>query len=294
MKYYILILFLLILAGCSGGADAPDAFGTFEAREITVSAEVPGKILQLDIEEGQSLDSGIQAGLIDTIDWTLKIEQLSAQRSAIASRYPNVASQIAVQQQQLKNLETEKNRIEALYRDGAATRKQVDDINGSIDVLQKQILSVQTQNGSVGGELGSINAQLALMGENLSRCRIVNPIKGIVLVKYAEAGEVTAAGRSLYKLADLSSLYLRAYISGSQLTQVKLNDRVDVLVDGTDGVLETLEGEVTWVSSEAEFTPKVIQTREERVNLVYAIKVKVKNDGRLKIGMPGEIRFRKQ
>lgn len=294
MKYYILILFLLILAGCSGGADAPDAFGTFEAREITVSAEVPGKILQLDIEEGQSLDSGIQAGLIDTIDWTLKIEQLSAQRSAIASRYPNVASQIAVQQQQLKNLETEKNRIEALYRDGAATRKQVDDINGSIDVLQKQILSVQTQNGSVGGELGSINAQLALMGENLSRCRIVNPIKGIVLVKYAEAGEVTAAGRTLYKLADLSSLYLRAYISGSQLTQVKLNDRVDVLVDGTDGVLETLEGEVTWVSSEAEFTPKVIQTREERVNLVYAIKVKVKNDGRLKIGMPGEIRFRKQ
>jgi HlyD family secretion protein len=292
MKKLFFIPVILFLASCSGGKGDSDAWGTFEATETIISAEVPGKILRFDIEEGQVLKSGTMIGLIDTTDWLLKKEQLISQKSSIASKYPNVASQIAVQEQQLKNLQIEKDRIVKLYKDGAATKKQLDDINGSIDLVQKQIQSIETQNTSVGGELGSLSKQIEQIDENLKRCHLINPINGTVLDKYAETNEITATGKSLYKIADLSELYLRVYVSGSQLPNVKIGDKVDVFVDKDESSNQKLEGEVSWISTSAEFTPKIIQTKEERVNLVYAVKVRVKNDGTLKIGMPGEIKLR--
>jgi HlyD family secretion protein len=291
MKKLVLIPVILFLASCSGGKGDSDAWGTFEATEIIISAEVPGKILHFNIQEGQILKEGVMIGLIDTTDWLLKKEQLLSQKSTIASKYPNVASQIAVQEQQLKNLRVEKDRIEKLYKESAATKKQLDDINGNIDLVQKQIQSIETQNTSVGGELGSLSKQIEQADENLKRCHIVNPVNGTVLDKYAEANEMTATGKSLYKIADLGELYLRVYISGSQLPNVKIGDKVDVFVDKDENSNQKLEGEVSWISTTAEFTPKIIQTKQERVNLVYAMKVRVKNDGTLKIGMPGEIKF---
>lgn len=293
MKKILFILFVIILASCAGKKSDSDAWGTFEATEITVSAEVSGKIMKLDAEEGSVIKAGMQTGLIDTIDWVLKKEQLIAQRGAIASKYPGVASQIAVQQQQLKNLEIEKARIERLFNEGAATKKQLDDVNGSIDVIQKQILSTQTQNTSVGSELSGLLSQIELIEENLKRCRIMNPVDGTILDKYAEPNEITGAGKALYKIADLNTMYLRVYISGAQLSAVKIGDKVDVIFDKDANNNTTMQGEISWISSTAEFTPKIIQTKEERVQLVYAVKVRVKNDGSLKIGMPGEIKFKK-
>jgi HlyD family secretion protein len=292
MKKALIIPLILILASCSNKKGDSDAWGTFEATEITISAEVSGKILQLNLEEGQVIKAGTQIGIIDTIDWVLKKEQLMAQRGAIASKYPNVASQIAVQQTQLKNLQVEKDRIDKLFKDGAATKKQLDDINGSMDMVQKQILSIQTQNTSVGSELGGIIKQIDQIDENLKRCHIINPLDGTVLDKYSEANEMTSTGKALYKIADLSELYLRVYVSGAQLPSIKLGDKVDVIADKDEKENTKLEGVISWISSTAEFTPKVIQTKEERVNLVYAVKVRVKNDGSLKIGMPGEIKLR--
>lgn len=293
MKKLFLIPAVLFLAACGSSKDDADAYGTFEATELTISAEVPGKILRFDPEEGAVLKAGNVVGTIDTTDWVLKKEQLLAQKTTIASKYPGVAAQVAVQQQQLKNLQTDRDRIEKLYRDGAATKKQVDDINGSIDLVQKQILNIETQNSATGGELASLLRQIEQVDENLRRCHITNPIEGTVLDKYAEAGEMTATGKALYKIADLRTMYLRVFISGSQLPAIKIGDKVDVKIDKEDGGLQSLEGEVSWIASTAEFTPKIIQTRDERVNLVYAVKIRVKNDGSLKIGMPGEIRFRK-
>ncbi len=292
MRKLFLIPCVLFLAACSSGKDKADAFGTFEATEITISAEVPGKILSMNAEEGQSVKSGEILGLIDTTDWILKKEQLEAQKGTIASKYPGVASQIAVQQQQLKNLAVDKDRLEKLFKDGAATKKQLDDVNGNIDMVQKQILSIQTQNTSVGGELASIQRQIDQVDENLKRCHIVNPIEGTILDKYAEAGEMTNTAKALYKIADLKTIYLRVFVSEAQLSRFKLGDKVEVRIDNGEDNLKVLEGEISWISTSAEFTPKVIQTREERVNLVYAVKVRVINDGSLKIGMPGEIRFK--
>lgn len=293
MKKLFIIPCVLFLAACSSEKGDADAYGTFEATEITISAEVPGKILILNAEEGQTVKAGEALGLIDTTDWILKREQLEAQRGTIASKYPGVASQIAVQQQQLKNLSVEKDRLDKLYKDGAATKKQLDDINGNIDMVQKQILNIQTQNTSVGSELSGLMRQIDQVNENLKRCHILNPIEGTILDKYAEPGEMTATGKALYKIANLKEIYLRVFVSGAQLPQFKLGDKVDVMVDKNEDEVNTLEGEISWISTSAEFTPKIIQTREERVNLVYAVKVRVTNDGTLKIGMPGEIRFKK-
>jgi HlyD family secretion protein len=291
MRKLFFIPVILFLASCSGGKGDSDAWGTFESTEVIISSEVSGKILRFDIEEGQVLKPGTQIGLIDTTDWLLKRDQLMSQKISIASKYPNVASQIAVQEQQLKNLQVEKSRLEKMFKDGAATKKQLDDISGSIDLVQKQIQSIETQNASVGGELGSLSKQIEQINENLKRCHIINNVDGTVLEKYAEANEMTATGKALYKIANLNELFLRVYISGAQLPSVKIGDKVDVLVDKDENSKQKLEGEVSWISSSAEFTPKIIQTKEERVNLVYAVKVRVKNDGTLKIGMPGEIKF---
>jgi len=291
MKKYLFIITIALLTACSGKKDKADAYGNFEADEIIISSEVSGRIIQLNLEEGQELKEGTLVGIVDTTDYQLKKEQLAAQKSAISSKSGNIASQIEVQQQQKNNLLIEKARIEKLYKDGAATKKQLDDINGSISLVDKQILSIQTQNGSVADEILAIIKQIDQVSQNIKKCYLTVPAGGTVLGKYIQPNELVVPGKSLYKIADLSNVFLRAYVSESQLANVKLGQTVEVLIDKGEDNTATYTGTVTWVSSSAEFTPKIIQTKEERVNLVYAIKIKVKNDGALKIGMPGEVNF---
>jgi len=291
MKKYLCIISIALLTACSGRNDKSDAYGNFEADETIISSEVSGKIIQLDLEEGQEIKAGTIVGIIDTTDYQLKKEQLTAQKNAIASKSGNIASQIEVQQQQKNNLLIDKARIEKLYKDGAATKKQLDDINGSISMVDKQIQSIQTQNGSVADEILSIVKQIDQISQTIKKCYLSCPVSGTILNKYIEQNELVIPGKSLFKIADLSSVFLRAYISESQLANVKLGQKVEVLIDKGEDNTAKYEGTVTWISSTAEFTPKIIQTKEERVNLVYAVKIKVKNDGALKIGMPGEVNF---
>lgn len=291
MKKYVFIISIALLTACSGKKDKADAYGNFEADEIIISSEVSGRIIQLNLEEGQELKEGTLVGIVDTTDYQLKKEQLIAQKNAIASKSGNIASQIEMQQQQKNNLLIDKTRIEKLYKDGAATKKQLDDINGSISLVDKQIQSIQTQNGSVADEILAIIKQIDQVNQNIKKCYLVCPVSGTVLGKYVEANELVVPGKTLYKIADLENIFLRAYVSESQLANVKTGQKVKVLIDKGSENMATYEGTVTWISSTAEFTPKIIQTKEERVNLVYAVKIKVKNDGAIKIGMPGELRL---
>ena len=213
-------------------------------------------------------------------------------KNVISAKTGNIASQIEVQQQQKNNLLIDKARIEKLLKDGAATKKQLDDINGSINLVDKQILSIQTQNPGVANEIMGLFKQIAQIEETIKKCHLINPIKGTILDKYMMQDELVTPGKSLYKIADLSTITLRVYISESQLSAVKLGQKVEILIDKGNKEMGKYEGVVAWISSTAEFTPKIIQTKEERVNLVYAMKVKVKNDGALKIGMPGEVNFK--
>jgi HlyD family secretion protein len=288
---YPLIAISAFFLSCSGNNDKSDAYGNFEATEVIVSAETSGRILQFDVEEGQELKVGQQVGQIDTTDLFLKIEQFSAQKKAIATRSPGVAAQIDIQLQQKANLEIEKARIDKLFRDKAATQKQVDDIKGALDLVDRQITSIKTQKSGVVEEMEVVQKQIAVTQEAINKCRIINPSNGTVLVKYAESGELALPGKSLYKLADLSQMELRVYVSGDQLPGIKIGQKVEVIIDKTSKTNQSLEGTVSWIAQKAEFTPKIIQTKEERVNLVYAIKILVPNDGRIKISMPGEVNF---
>ncbi|NOX48462.1 MAG: HlyD family efflux transporter periplasmic adaptor subunit [Chlorobi bacterium] len=288
---HILIFLIGFLSACQNTEEKSDAFGNFETDEVIVSSEANGKLEAFNIDEGKMLKKGTQVGYVDTTDLVLKEKQLVAQKIAIASKTDNTQSQIEVQKQQKKNAMVDKARIENMLKDGAATQKQLDDINGKIDLINKQIKSIKTQNISIQSEMQVINTQLLQLNESIRKSKITNPLNGIVLEKYAEANEIVTFGKPLYKIANLDFMYLRAYVSGAQLPQVKLGQQVEVLID--DGVksYRSLQGTINWISSTAEFTPKIIQTKEERVNMVYAIKVRVKNDGSLKIGMPGEVNF---
>ncbi|HOY32608.1 MAG TPA: efflux RND transporter periplasmic adaptor subunit [Bacteroidales bacterium] len=291
MKKYLLIISIAVLTACSGRNDKSDAYGNFEADETIISSEVSGKILQLALEEGQETKEGTPIGLVDTTDYQLKKEQLTAQRNAISTKSANIASQIEVQFQQKSNLLTDKARIEKLYKEGAATKKQLDDINGAISLVDKQMKSIETQNSGIADEILTLDKQIDQINLNIKKCHLTSPVSGTILNKYIQAGELVIPGKALFKIADLSSVFLRSYISESQLANVKLGQKVEVLIDKGEDNTAKYEGTVTWISSSAEFTPKIIQTKEERVNLVYAIKIKVKNDGALKIGMPGEVKF---
>ncbi|MFH1213089.1 MAG: HlyD family efflux transporter periplasmic adaptor subunit [Candidatus Neomarinimicrobiota bacterium] len=282
---------LVILTGCSGNNHHSDAYGNFEAVEVTVSAESNGKIISLNLEEGQTLLADAVIGLIDTSDLTLRKAQTIAQREAAATRIVNIQSQINVQLQQRTNLNADKERIRKLLTDGAATTKQMDDLNANLDLLDKQISATKTQSLSVQKELIVYDRQIEQIDENISKCRIINPISGTVLNKFVETGEITAYGKPLYNIADLSVMELRVFVSGDQLPNVRLGEPVEVLIDRDRKTNSTLEGTVSWISPSAEFTPKTIQTKAERVSLVYAVKVRVMNDGTLKIGMPGEVNF---
>ncbi|NTW33121.1 MAG: HlyD family efflux transporter periplasmic adaptor subunit [Bacteroidetes bacterium] len=288
----ILSLVAVMFAACNGNKDKSDAYGTFEATEVTISAESAGKMLFLKIDEGQEIKAGDTVALIDTVQLALKRDALIAQKKGVSEKVNNIAAQIDILKEQKKNSLVEKNRLEKLYKDNAATSQQIDNINGVIGVYEKQIQSIETQNAPVLAELEAYSKQIEQLQDQINKSYIVNPIDGSVLTKYVEANEMVIQGKALYKLADLSEVFLRIYISGSQLSQIKIGQKVKVLIDKNENENKEYEGVVTWISSSAEFTPKIIQTKEERVNLVYAVKVKVKNDGTLKIGMPGEVRIK--
>jgi HlyD family secretion protein len=287
----LFMLTLVWLSSCSNNNNLSDAYGNFEAVEVTVSSESAGKIHYLNVEEGSQPDSGVIVALIDTTDLYLKKLQLLSQKKATFVKKSSVAAQVEVQQQQKANLLVEKNRISKLLADKAATPKQMDDINGAIDLADKQVESIQTQDAGITEEMEVIDRQIAQVNESIHKCYIRNPVKGTVLSKFAEAGEIAAPGRALYKIADLSVMELKVYVSGTQLPGIKQDQKVEVLIDADKNTNRKLSGVVSWISPKAEFTPKIIQTKEERVNLVYGVKIRVLNDGSLKIAMPAEVNF---
>lgn len=283
---------LVALAGaCSTGDEKSDAYGNFEAVDYIISAENSGKIMALDLEEGDVFSKASLVGFIDTTQLFLKKEQLRAQRKSIAAGIQNILSRIEVYKQQKSILKKDKERIDKMFADGAVSIKEVDDITGNIQVVDKQIRSVQSENAKVLGNIENIDRQIESLEDLIAKSKIFVPKTATVLEKYREPFEIVNNGTPLFKLADLSFLELRVYVGGNQLPNVKLGQQVKVIIDKTADENETLVGQVSWISSQSEFTPKIIQTKEERVKLVYAVKVRVANDGRLKIGMPGEIRF---
>lgn len=288
-KNLLIVLFATLLFGCNNTDDKSDAFGNFEADPVIVSSESAGKILQLNVEKGQKIGAGDVAAVIDTTQIHLKLKQLDAQEAATISKKQSIQSQIDVFEEQIKNIKTNQKRIAQMVKDEAATQKQLDDITGQINVIEKQIASTKTQFISVNRELEVLQTQKETTKDLLERCVVQSPASGTILETYVEQGELATPGKPLFKIADLDKLTLKVYVSGAQLPNVKIGQQVDVLIDKNKTENQTLGGTVNWISSEAEFTPKIIQTKEERVKLVYAIKVEVKNDGTLKIGMPGEI-----
>jgi len=282
----------LLLVSCNSN-ERSDAYGNFEAIEVIISSQANGQIINLTVEEGMKVNSGDTIGLTDTIDLSLKREQLVSQEQVVFARLKNIDSQVRVQEQQKQNILVDKERVENLLKDGAATQKQLDDINGSLNLIAEQIIATTVQKDAVRAELATLGTQVKQVEETLSKCFIISPLSGTVLVKFAEAGEITAMGKPVCKIANLDELELKVYISGDQLPYLKLGQAVEVLIDQNREDFTKLQGTVSWISSKAEFTPKTIQTKKERVNLVYAAKVRVPNDGTLKIGMPGEINFMK-
>jgi len=288
MKKTITLLILLGLLSCNNNNDKADGYGNFEATEITISAEANGKIEFLNLEEGSVLEPNLLVGLIDTTQLYLNKQQLIASRNTVYSKSKNVLSQDDVLQEQLKTTLIEKRRIENMFAENAATKRQLDEIDGKVNVLKEQIKSVRTQNAPITNEAKSIDVQIEKIEDQIQKSKIINPVKGTVLAKYAEPNEITAFGKPLYKIADISEMTLRVYVSETQLPKIKIGQNVTVKIDaGTE--MKSFPGTISWISSSAEFTPKIIQTKEERVNLVYAVKVTVKNDGSLKIGMPAEM-----
>ncbi len=311
MKYFSgLVLFCLL--ACNQDADQFDASGTFESDEVLVSAELNGKILGLTVREGSQLAADSIVGSIDAKQIFYQKEQVEASIEALRDRTSDVQPQIKllrqqlqVQQAQLDYLVKEKDRVNRLIQLDAATGKQMDDLLSQIAVLNQQMLvtkqeiqvrqnNIGTQNRGVMSEKGQLGKRIAQLDDQLTRANIVNPVQGTVLAKYAEAGEVTSAGRPLYKIANLDTVYLRAYITGSQLPLVKLNQPVQVYIDSGENHYMRMPGTVSWIADKAEFTPKTIQTKDERANLVYALKIRVANPGAIKIGMYGEVKFKDQ
>ncbi|MBW6535053.1 MAG: HlyD family efflux transporter periplasmic adaptor subunit [Mariniphaga sp.] len=290
MKYKAIIFILSALFfGCSNQNDKSDAYGNFEAETVIVSSEASGKILQLNVEKGQKIEAGTVAALIDTMQIHLKLQQIEAQKAAVEAKRQSVKAQVAVFEEQKKNLEINEKRVSQMLADGAATQKQLDDISGQIRVFDKQIESTKTQFNSINKELQVLETRQEATLDLLNRCKVISPASGTILETYIEQGELAAPGKPLFKMANLDELTLKVYVSGAQLPNIKIGQEVKVLVDKNEKENQSFTGKITWISSEAEFTPKIIQTKEERVKLVYAVKVAVKNDGTLKIGMPGEI-----
>jgi HlyD family secretion protein len=286
-----IVLLPVVFGACSGNGE-PDAFGNFEAEEVVVAAEAPGQILRLDALEGRVLAAGEEVGLIDTTQLALERDQLAAQRRALANQRREVVQQAEALEAQREIAERTWQRTQRLFDGGAATAAQRDVAERDARVLTSQASGARVGLERIGSELAGLDARYAAVEDRLRRTRITNPVRGTVLAHYARTGEMVQTGQALYRVANLDTLTLRAYISGGQLAQVKLGDRVTVHIDGADGALTAREGTVTWISARSEFTPTPVQTRDERADLVYAIKIRVANaDGALKVGMPGDVTF---
>lgn len=285
----------LVFASC-GNKDADyDASGVFETTEVIVSSRGTGEIVSLNVEEGQTVAANQPLGELDMTQLVLKKQQLNAGKDAATSRRLNTATQVAALRQQIANLKQEEARFMALLNDGAATQKQVDDIGYQIATLQRQLSAaneqVSTANQSIDGQSAGFDAQIGQIDDMMQQAVITSPINGIILSKYAETGEFAVPGRALFKVADVSDMKLRAYITADQLTGLKIGQKVKVYADQGENGRKEYDGTVSWISSEAEFTPKTIQTRDERSNLVYAIKIAVHNDGLIKRGMYGDVKL---
>ncbi|MCW1149042.1 MULTISPECIES: HlyD family secretion protein [Flavobacterium] len=288
MKNIALLVLAMFIISCNENNEKADAYGNFETTEITVSSESNGKIEFLNLEEGDVVEKGKTVGLIDTLQLYYTKMQLIASQKTVSSKSGNVLSQKQVLQEQLKTAKIEQTRIKNMFSENAATKRQVDEINGKVKVIEEQIKGVGTQNAPIKNEANSFSVQIEKINDQIKKCNLVNPIKGTVLTKYAEPNEVTTFGKPLYKIANLEEMNLRVYISETQLSSIKIGQQVKVKIDDFEQTKE-YTGNIIWISSQAEFTPKIIQTKEERANLVYAVKIRVKNDGSLKIGMPAEI-----
>lgn len=286
---------LACLLSCKKKEADFDASGAFEAEETIISSEATGALKQFDLEEGQVLKAGQMIGYVDSVQLFLRKKQLELQAKAMLGKRPDVPVQLASLQEQLKTAEKEKVRFTNLVKVDAATPKQLDDIEAQVDLIKTQISAqksaLEISSGGFSNDAAPFYAQIDQLDDQLEKCKIINPTNGTVLTKYTEQNEMTSPGKPLYKIADLSTIILRAYITGNQLAGVKLDQKVRVSTDDGKGGMRETEGIVSWINDKAEFTPKTIQTKEERANMVYAIKVKVKNDGTYKIGMYGEIKF---
>jgi len=294
MKRIVCIAAAALAMSCGTEAEF-DAQGSFEATEVVVSAEAAGRILWFDAEEGTAVEPGVRIGQIDTLQLDLQRRQLEAQQAALLASRPDIRAQAAALREQIAKQERELTRVQNLLRDGAATTKQRDDIEAQIRILQSQLSaalsSLDKSTVTIDGNAAVVEAQIAALDDRITRCRIASPIAGVVLTKYAEAGELAAVGKPLLKVADLEHLYLRAYFTSEQLAAIRVGDAVTVTADFGGDQRYDYEGRIAWISPESEFTPKTIQTRDSRANLVYAAKIAVQNDGRLKIGLAGEVRL---
>ena len=294
MKLLFYVLPLLAIVSCNNEPDY-DAQGTFEATEIVLSSEGTGRILSFDVTEGEIINANSVVGVIDSLQLHLQREQLKAQQSALLSSLPDKEKQVASLRRQLAKQRAELQRVKNMLSDGAATTKQRDDIEAQITILEGQLsatLSTLDNNTSTINENATaLEAQIAALDDRIAKCNISSAVGGTVLIKYAEAGEYTTIGKPLMKVADLENIYLRAYLTSCQLANVNLGDEVSVIADFGGDERYDYKGRVAWISAESEFTPKSIQTKDSRANLVYAVKIAVKNDGRLKIGLAGEVKL---
>lgn len=288
-------LLVLLAASCVEGNKAYDASGVFESTEVTVSAEGNGKILSLDLQEGDRLEAGQIVGCIDTVQLHLSEVQLEASRRAVGSGRLDISRQIAALESQIGKQRQELDRFTKLEKAGASNRKQVEDIQAQIETLERQLAaqkeSLNSSNRNVSGQADALEAQIEQIRDRIRKCAITSPVAGTVLAKYSEAGEFAALGRALFKVADIDNIRLRAYITADQLTTLKLGQQVRVFADQGSSGRKEYAGTLIWISDKAEFTPKTIQTRDERANLVYAVKIAVENDGLIKLGMYGDIKF---
>ena len=294
-KQIIMAAGLAVLASCGSNEKEYDATGTFEATEVTVAAEQSGTLMMFDVNEGDSLVLGKEVGLVDTTQIWLKIQQAGATKAVYQSQKPDMEKQIAVTRQQLAKARQDQQRYKELVADGAAPSKMLDDATNQVAVLQKQldaqISSLSTQLSTLNSQVSTVDVQVSQLKDQLQKCHITTPIKGTVLEKYVEKGEFVAVGKPLFKMADTDQMFIRAYVTSAQLKDIKVGQKAKVFADYGDGQKKEYEGTVSWISSRSEFTPKTIQTEDERADLVYALKVAIKNDGYVKIGMYGEVKF---
>ena len=295
MKRVLMPIVLLLTATACNRNAGYDATGTFEATEVVVSAEATGRITSFDAEEGDRLGAGQQVGSIDTVQLYLQKLQLQRNAASVRSTRPDISKQLSSLRERISKQQTERRRIENLLKDGAATEKQLDDVDAQLKVLNGELdamlSTLENNTASIDANSSAIELQIAQIDDRLSKCRIVSPVSGTILAKYAEAGELATTGRPLMKVADLDGIYLRAYFTSDQLADIRLGQKVTVTADFGDDRQYDYEGRITWISEASEFTPKTIQTRNSRANLVYAVKIAVENDGRIKIGTYGEVRL---